>query len=139
MLTTKLRWTMSLALLGMLAFVVGCNGDDSTPTESAGGTSTTSVADTADHDDHDHEEGEEHGAHDGWWCNEHGVPEGECSRCDSSLIADFKAKGDWCEKHDRPESQCFLCDASRADKFIARYEAKFGKQPPAPEEEGEEN
>jgi cobalt-zinc-cadmium efflux system membrane fusion protein len=47
---------------------------------------------------------------------------------------DFKAKGDWCKEHNRPESQCFLCDPSRAETFAARYEAKFGAQPPKPTE-----
>ena len=40
--------------------------------------------------------GEGH-SHDGWWCDEHGVPEGVCTQCNASLVADFKAKGDWCE------------------------------------------
>jgi len=80
--------------------------------------------------------GDGHSAHDhsGWWCSEHGVPEEECALCDTSLVADFKAKGDWCEEHNRPESQCFLCDSSRFDKFAARYEAKFGETPPQPTE-----
>ena len=43
------------------------------------------------------------------WCPEHGVPESLCSRCNASLIADFKAKGDWCEKHGLPNSQCVAC------------------------------
>ena len=128
---TKLRWTVSLALMGMVAFVAGCGGGDATPTETAGGGDTTPASATAGHDDHDDEEG---GAHDGWWCVEHGVPEGECTRCDSSLIAEFKEKGDWCKEHDLPESQCFKCNPKRADKFIARYEAKYGKKPPAPTE-----
>ena len=132
MLTTKLRWTASLALLGMVTFVAGCGGGDTTPTETAGGTDSATVAGTSDHDDHDHEIGG-HNLN-GWWCTEHGVPEGECTRCDSSLIASFKEKSDWCEEHDLPESQCFKCDPKRADKFIARYEVKFGKKPPAPTE-----
>ena len=70
----------------------------------------------------------------GWWCVEHGVPEGECTRCDASLTAGFKDKGDWCKEHDLPESQCFKCNPKRAEKFIARYEAKYGKKPPAPTE-----
>ena len=70
----------------------------------------------------------------GWWCAEHGVPEAECALCDSSLVAKFKADGDWCKEHNRPESQCFLCSPARFDKFAARYEAKFGKKPPRPEE-----
>ena len=78
----------------------------------------------------------EQGGHnlDGWWCTEHGVPEGECARCDSTLIAQFKADGDWCDEHDRPVSQCFICNPARFDGFAKRYEAKFGKQPPKPTE-----
>lgn len=69
----------------------------------------------------------------GWWCVEHGVPEGECALCDASLVAKFKEAGDWCKEHNRPESQCFLCSPKRFEKFAARYEAKFGAQPPKPE------
>lgn len=127
---TKSRWTVSLALLGMITFVVGCTGGGDATTDT--GSETTPVAQTDSHDDH--EEGEEGGKHDGWWCVEHGVPEGECTRCDASLTASFKDKGDWCDEHDLPESQCFKCNPKRAENFIARYEAKFGKKPPAPTE-----
>jgi hypothetical protein len=72
--------------------------------------------------------------HGGWWCTEHGVPEEECALCSAKVADDFKAKGDWCKEHNRPESQCFLCDPSRAETFAARYEAKFGAQPPKPTE-----
>jgi len=128
MMTRKLRWT--LALLGMAAFVTGCGGGDAAPENTAGGEGPTTVVETAGHDDHDHEADEEGGHNlEGWWCSEHGVPEEECTRCDSSLVAAFKDKGDWCEEHNLPESQCFKCNPKRADKFIARYEAKFGKKP----------
>lgn len=70
----------------------------------------------------------------GWWCAEHGVPEEECALCDPKLAAKFKADGDWCNEHNRPESQCFLCNPKRFEKFAARYEAKFGVQPPKPTE-----
>lgn len=73
-------------------------------------------------------------SHGGWWCVEHGVPEEECAQCDKSLVAKFKDAGDWCEEHDRPESQCFICSPKRADKFVARYEAKTGRKPPEPTE-----
>jgi len=53
------------------------------------------------------------------WCKEHGVPESACTRCNSDLIAAFKAKGDWCDKHDLPKSQCVACDPSLAAKFAA--------------------
>jgi hypothetical protein len=70
----------------------------------------------------------------GWWCDEHGVPEGECSMCSSKAAASFKAKRDWCKEHNRAESQCFICDPSRATKYAALYEAKVGKKPPTPRE-----
>jgi hypothetical protein len=44
------------------------------------------------------------------WCEEHGVPESVCTRCDASLIPAFKATNDWCAEHGLPESQCRRCD-----------------------------
>jgi len=44
------------------------------------------------------------------WCGEHAVPESKCSRCDSSLVAAFKAANDWCSEHALPESQCLKCN-----------------------------
>ena len=44
------------------------------------------------------------------WCDEHGVPESQCSRCNPKLIPAFKATGDWCEEHALPESQCLACN-----------------------------
>src|SRR3982750_1168273 len=69
-------------------------------------------------------------SHEGWWCDEHGVPEEVCAQCNTKLIADFKAKKDWCEKHNRPDSQCFICHPDKEAEFAALYEAKFGKKPP---------
>jgi hypothetical protein len=76
--------------------------------------------------------------HEGWWCDEHGVPEEICARCSTKLVADFKAKGDWCDEHNRPESQCFICHPEKEAEFAALYEAKYGTQPPKPEAEGGE-
>lgn len=72
--------------------------------------------------------------HSGWWCDEHGVPEHECSMCSSKAAKEFKAKGDWCDKHDRAKSQCFICEPSLMEKYAAKYEAKYGKKPPVPED-----
>lgn len=44
------------------------------------------------------------------WCGEHQVPETQCTRCNPSLIAAFKATGDWCAEHGLPESQCLACN-----------------------------
>jgi hypothetical protein len=70
------------------------------------------------------------GEHGGWWCDEHGVPEAECSVCDAKVAAEFKKKGDWCEKHDRALSQCFICTPKAKDRYAAIYRAKEGKEPP---------
>jgi hypothetical protein len=72
---------------------------------------------------------------DGWWCVEHGVPEGDCALCDQKVAEKFKAKGDWCKEHDRPESQCFICHPEKVAEFAAQYEAKYGEKPPKPEAE----
>ena len=70
------------------------------------------------------------GQHEGWWCDEHGVPEGICAQCDAKVAAELKNKGDWCRQHDRPDSQCFVCHPELSQDFAALYEAKFGKAPP---------
>lgn len=71
-------------------------------------------------------------SHNGWWCNEHGMPEEVCAQCSTDLVPDFKAKGDWCDEHNRPDSQCFICHPEKEAEFAALYEAKYGKQPPKP-------
>ncbi|MDX2054022.1 MAG: hypothetical protein SFV15_16600 [Polyangiaceae bacterium] len=44
------------------------------------------------------------------WCGEHKVPESQCTQCNPSLIAAFKATNDWCQEHGLPESQCLKCN-----------------------------
>ena len=132
MLKTKLRWTALPVWVAITSFAAGCGGDnDNANSSPADGHAANSTAVTQSDDKHDHNKEEEsgHGVH-GWWCAEHGVPEEECTRCDSSLIAKFKETNDWCEKHDLPDSQCFVCHPENEAKFIARYEAKFGDKPP---------
>ena len=65
------------------------------------------------HEGHDH--GEDDDGHEGHdhpadWCDEHGVPESACTKCDPALVAQLKAKGDWCGEHSLPESQCEACN-----------------------------
>lgn len=47
------------------------------------------------------------------WCEEHQVPESQCTKCNPDLIPAFKAAGDWCNEHNMPESQCTKCDPKR--------------------------
>ena len=44
------------------------------------------------------------------WCAGHGLPESKCTKCNPSLIPQFKAAGDWCAEHEFPESACPLCN-----------------------------
>jgi hypothetical protein len=44
------------------------------------------------------------------WCGEHQVPESQCTLCNPSLAAAFKATNDWCEEHGLPESHCRKCN-----------------------------
>jgi hypothetical protein len=53
------------------------------------------------------------------WCAEHEIPESICTKCNKSLIADFKKKGDWCKEHDLPESHCTICNPELKEKFAA--------------------
>lgn len=76
--------------------------------------------------------------HSGWWCFEHGIPEGDCSLCLSPDVVKkrFKDTGDWCELHDRAKSQCFKCDPSLYEKvFEPKYVARYGKKPERPDED----
>ena len=116
-------------------FAVGC--DQSTPPQPQAEKHTDA------HDDHDaagHAAATVKSGHDhsGWWCREHGVPEEVCSMCSAKVAADFRKKGDWCADHDRAKSQCFKCDPALKEKFTALYQAKYGQEPPATEEEEED-
>ena len=75
--------------------------------------------------------GAEAGKHEGWWCDEHGIPEAECSMCSKKVADACKAKGDWCDKHNRAQSQCFKCDPQLKEVFAAKYRDHYpGKEPP---------
>jgi cobalt-zinc-cadmium efflux system membrane fusion protein len=115
------KWLGVAAVLGAGVFLLaGCG-----KTQPGRGEAELSPAKTATAEQPDHS---------GWWCVEHGVPEGICAQCNTQVAADFKKKGDWCKEHNRPESQCFICHPDLEAKFAAQYEAKFGKKPTKPTE-----
>jgi len=58
-------------------------------------------------------------------CTEHGVPELLCVRCNPSLAATFKAKGDWCAEHNLPESQCTFCNPDLAESSRSVVDSTF--------------
>ena len=117
------RWTSGLvALIAAAVLASGCGKtDDKAGKGKETGGKGTQVAKEKDH------------KHEGWWCDEHGVPEGDCSMCSDKVAKAIKDKGDWCKEHERAKSQCFICDASLKDKFAAQYKAKEGKDPPPPD------
>ena len=51
------------------------------------------------------------------WCGGHGVPESVCTRCNGSLIPQFKEADDWCAEHGLPESQCTSCHPEVAARW----------------------
>ncbi len=122
------RAGVALALFAPLAlFAAGCGGDNKpgqpgTQAARKGGGDHNGPGQQAT--------GEEKSRHEGWWCDEHGIPEAECSMCSKKVAEACKAKGDWCEKHNRAKSQCFKCDPRLKEAFAARYRARYGKEPP---------
>lgn len=118
-----------IALLTSVAlFASGC-GSSNAPAPKGSGKPVVA------NDDHDSKIAGKSDDHSGWWCAEHGVPEGVCSQCSAKFAAECKKKGDWCAEHERAESQCFICHPKAKEKFAAQYRAKYGKEPPAIEEE----
>jgi hypothetical protein len=124
---------LRLAAFALLA--AGCGQGDNTggPVKGAGGKEKPAAVARAKGDAK--KGGHEESKHEGWWCDEHGVPEAECSLCSARAAAEFKKKGDWCEEHDRAKSQCFACDPKAKARYAALYRAKEGKDPP-PTEDG---
>lgn len=114
------KFLSSMALFAGLLIFAGCglksDGPPSTPTPGSG----KEIKPEPEENDH------------GWWCNEHGVKESECSMCSSKVAKAFQAKGDWCKEHNRAKSQCFICDPSLREKFAVDYRTKYGKEPPEP-------
>lgn len=55
----------------------------------------------------------------GAFCEEHGVLEAVCTKCNPKLIPVFQAKGDWCQEHEFPESFCPICHPERGGKPVA--------------------
>ena len=116
---TTIRASLAgMALAGVIALAAGCGAVSNPSPQAKVPEKQDGSKDKKEHD------------HSGWWCDEHGIPEHECSMCSGKVAKECKAKGDWCDKHDRAKSQCFKCDPSLKDKFAAKYKAKYDKEPP---------
>ncbi len=84
----------------ILLFVLACSTSEPAAPPSAASAASSQPHAAADVVPGSHED----------WCAEHAVPESQCTRCNPSLSAAFKATGDWCEEHTLPESQCLKCN-----------------------------
>ncbi len=115
-----MKMLMSAALLAGLFAVAGCGPKTA---ESTGGDKKVANGGVSKELDHS-----------GWWCNEHGVPEENCSMCSSAVFKKLKPD-EICPKHpDRAKAQCFICNPELWEKSKASYVAKFGTEPPEPED-----
>ena len=88
---------MFVRLILFVMFAAGCSKDEPKKAEPSGSEKAHAPA------------GVKPGSHEDW-CEEHQVPESQCTRCNADLIPAFKATNDWCEEHNRPESQCTICN-----------------------------
>ena len=132
------RWTSSLMVTAMAALVLsaaGCAGDNKGQQQTKSDGKDPKKGDGGD----GKKELKGGDKHDGWWCQEHGIPEHLCSMCSDEVAAKHKKEGDWCKIHpDRAKSQCFKCEPELYKKFEAMYVAKYNKKPePPPKEEFE--
>lgn len=125
----------ALTLFAALSLLAGgCGGPTGgTGGESKGGAKDRAVA-KADGEKKDTGDKKVEGDHDGWWCDEHGLPESVCDLCRKKFREAEKAKGNWCE-HNRVKTSCFKCNPGLREKYAAEYKAKFGKAPPATEDD----
>ncbi|MDR2644042.1 MAG: hypothetical protein LBC74_14775 [Planctomycetaceae bacterium] len=125
-----MRRMMLFVILGLGVIFLGCNkSSDKVP---AGATHVHTAGDGHDHSEVSALQKTEHDV-DGW-CVAHEVPENICSLCNSKVAAKLKKDGDWCNEHNRAESQCFICNPNFKEKFIAQYEAQYGKKAPTGKE-----
>jgi cobalt-zinc-cadmium efflux system membrane fusion protein len=128
----RMRWGVAMAFLLLAPAVVITAGCGKEPGKSRNANAKDRPV--AAKSDRSHP-GEEHAgshaghAHEGWWCDEHGVPEHLCIMCSDTLAAKAKQEGDWCE-HDRARSQCFTCSPKQKEYFASMYRAKYGNEPP---------
>jgi len=90
-----------LALIAALLIAAGCGNKNESKT---GATETTQAASPPTGEGHA-DASVVPGSYEDW-CEEHGVAESACTRCDASLIPAFKAVNDWDEEHGLPMSQC---------------------------------
>ena len=112
-----------LTILLLTLTLIACDNKASAPNT----TKHNDVEKKDGHEGHKHAEkngghapaGAVPGSHEDW-CVEHNVAESQCTRCNPSLIAGFKATNDWCDTHKLPKSQCLACNPNLVIKRPAK-------------------
>src|SRR6476620_9079491 len=90
------RMVIGLPVLAALLVAVGCDPKVASTPPAKAEKDAPKVAKGEDDDD-------------GWWCDEHGLPEEICDLCSKKYREAEKKKGNWCE-HDRVKTSCFKCN-----------------------------
>jgi len=124
----SIRAGMTCASVALVVIVAGCEDDQRVSSASASSSRITGSATTMGPESSAIRPTLEHG-----WCAGHGVPESVCTRCNSSLIPQFKEAGDWCAEHGLPESQCEQCQPVVTAKWAALDPSKQRSEPTKPE------
>ena len=95
-----------LALISALFLALGC-APKNTPSQSSASSTTEAEPASPPSGEGHAVAGVVPGSYEDW-CDEHGVPETQCTRCDPSLTPAFQAANDWCAEHGLPMSQCTI-------------------------------
>jgi hypothetical protein len=101
----SLSWAVAVVAL----IVAGCGGSGTSSSSTSSSAAPATQAATPPSGQGHAVDGVVAGSYEDW-CEEHQVPETQCTRCDASLIPAFKAANDWDEEHGLPMSQCTIHD-----------------------------
>jgi hypothetical protein len=100
-------------MLLALMFLFACSTEPAAPAAGSAAPTATApaapAAAAATHAEKNAAAGVKPGSHEDW-CGEHALPESQCTQCNPSLTAAFKATNDWCDEHGLPESHCLKCN-----------------------------
>jgi hypothetical protein len=120
--------------VGVVAVALGCGGEQAAdPPKKPAKTDGSAVKTVEKTETKTTEVAKKEHDHSGWWCDEHGVPEAECSVCQGTVFKKLKPD-EICKNHpDRAKAQCFICNPDLRAKYAAVYRAKYDKDPPEPE------
>ena len=67
-------------------------------------------------------------------CEEHGIQEAICTKCNPGLIPVFRAKKNFCEEHGFPESACPICHPEMKGQLIVQTPTKKAEGTAPPED-----